>query len=144
MVRGRRTGRRGATAVSSAASAATPAVAPVRDCGTLTAIDLTGVPEAPSRILSAAPITTSGTTYCDVRGYIAPQTQFEVKLPVSTWHGQYVQDGCGGFCGDVPTEGANPVPQQATGCGAVTNGELVVASDNEGHVGANRLDGLWG
>lgn len=94
--------------------------------------------------MSAAPVTVGGIAYCDVRGYTAPQTQFEIKLPVATWQGRYVQDGCGGYCGDIPTEGANPVPQLAAGCAAVNNGELVIASDNEGHVGANRLDGLWG
>jgi feruloyl esterase len=123
---------------------AASAVAPVRDCATLTALDLTGLPGAPSRVLTAAPVTTGGITYCDVRGYTTPQTLFEVKLPVATWQGQYVQQGCGGLCGDVPTEGLNPVPQGADGCAAVTSGELVTASDNEGHVGASRFDGLWG
>jgi hypothetical protein len=124
--------------------AASTAITPVRDCATLTAVDLTATPDAPSRILSATPITTNGVAYCDVRGYTAPQTQFEVELPVAGWQGRYVQQGCGGFCGDVPTEGANPVPQLATGCAPVTDGELVLASDNEGHTGASRLDGLWG
>ncbi|NUR63293.1 MAG: tannase/feruloyl esterase family alpha/beta hydrolase [Catenulispora sp.] len=132
------------TTAPAPAHTATTAVAPVRGCGTLTALDLTGVPDAPSRILSAAPATVGGTTYCDVRGYTAPQTQFEVKLPTTTWHGQYLQVGCGGFCGDVPTEGANPAPPQAAGCAAVADDELVIASDNEGHLGASRLDGLWG
>ena len=126
------------------AAPATAAIAPVRDCSTLAALDLTALPAAPSRVLSAATVTTGGITYCDIRGYTAPQTQFEVKLPAATWHGQYVQQGCGGLCGDVPTEGANPVPQLASGCPAVTNGELVTASDKEGHVGASRVDGLWG
>jgi feruloyl esterase len=134
------------SATRSPATHAAPAAAvtPIRDCGTLASVDLTTVPDAPSRIVSATPITSGGTTYCDVRGYTAPQTQFEIKLPTTTWHGQYLQDGCGGFCGDVPTEGANPAPQQAAGCAAVADNELVVASDDEGHVGASRLDGLWG
>lgn len=132
------------TTATHATTTAAVTVIPVRDCGTLTTFDLTGVPDAPSRILSAAPVTAGGTTYCDVRGYTAPQTQFEVKLPITTWHGQYLQVGCGGFCGDVPTEGANPAPPQSAGCAAVADNELVIASDNEGHLGASRLDGLWG
>jgi feruloyl esterase len=126
------------------AGAPASAISPVRDCATLTALDLTGLPGAPSRVLTAAPVTAGGISYCDVRGYTSPQTLFEVKLPVATWQGQYVQQGCGGLCGDVPTEGNNPVPQAADGCAAVTNGELVTASDNEGHIGASRFDGLWG
>jgi feruloyl esterase len=86
---------------------------------------------------------TAGITYCDVRGYTAPQTQFEIKLPTTTWQGQYLQDGCGGFCGDVPTAGANATAQ-ASGCAPVTDGALVIASDNEGHLGASRLDAMWG
>ena len=120
------------------------AIAPQTDCAALAALDLSAVPDAPSRILTATTVTTAGPAYCDVTGYIAPQTQFEIKLPVSTWHGQYVQIGCGGFCGDVPTAHATPTPQLSTGCAPVTNGELVLASDNEGHLSRSRLDGLWG
>jgi feruloyl esterase len=125
-------------------AAAVAAIAPVRDCATLTALDLTAAPTAPSRIVSAGPVVVGGVVFCDVRGYTAPQTQFEIKLPVATWQGRYVQEGCGGFCGDVPTEGASPAPALASGCAPVADGALVTASDDEGHVGANRLDGLWG
>jgi len=38
---------------------------------------------------------------CDVRGYVAPQVQFELKLPARTWQGRYLQFGCGGFCGAI-------------------------------------------
>ncbi|MDJ0340354.1 tannase/feruloyl esterase family alpha/beta hydrolase [Streptomyces sp. H10-C2] len=114
------------------------------DCATLSTLDLTAVPDAPSRVLSAAPVTLGGIAYCDVKGYIAPQTQFDLKLPVATWRGQYVQVGCGGYCGAVPTADANIAPQLSSGCAPVNNGELAIASDNEGHVGSNRFDGLWG
>lgn len=127
--------------VSSAASASS--IRPVLDCAALAKADFSAVPDAPSRIQSANALTRTGIDYCDVRGYIAPQTQFEVLLPTATWQGRYVQIGCGGLCGDIPTEGASPTPALSTGCSAVTNGELVLASDNEGHIGANRLDGLW-
>ena len=131
--------------IAGAAGAAdTGAIAPRTDCAALAGLDLTTVRDAPSRILTATAVTTAGPAYCDVNGYIAPQTQFEIKLPLSTWHGQYVQIGCGGFCGDVPTAHATPTPQLSTGCAPVTNGELVLASDNEGHLSKSRLDGLWG
>lgn len=120
------------------------AIAPRLDCAALAGLDLTATPDAPSRILTATAVTTAGPGYCDVNGYIAPQTQFEIKLPLSTWRGQYVQIGCGGFCGDVPTARVTPTPQLSSGCAPVTNGELVLASDNEGHLSRSRLDGLWG
>ncbi|MFL6077224.1 MAG: tannase/feruloyl esterase family alpha/beta hydrolase [Mycobacteriales bacterium] len=129
---------------STVRAASAGAIAPRTDCAALAGLDLATVPDAPSRILAATAVTTAGPAYCDVTGYIAPQTQFEVKLPLSTWHGQYVQIGCGGFCGDVPTARVTPTPQLSTGCAPVTNGELVLASDNEGHLSRGRLDGLWG
>lgn len=136
--------------VHTAAAPAVPAsdAAPILaklDCAALPAQDLTQVPDAPSRILSASVITltpspTSGPVQvCDVKGYISPQTQFELKLPVATWHGEYVQLGCGGLCGDIPAT----APAASSGCTPVTHGELATGADNEGHVGASRLDGLW-
>src|SRR5690242_13864773 len=41
----------------------------------------------------------SGPEYCDVKGMIAPQTHFDLQLPVSSWQGRYLQNGCGGYCG---------------------------------------------
>lgn len=41
-------------------------------------------------------------------GYISPQTRFEVLLPVSTWQGDYLQQGCGGFCGFVNLSLSDP------------------------------------
>jgi hypothetical protein len=36
---------------------------------------------------------------CQVVGYIAPQEQFSLDLPVSGYTGQYLQEGCGALCG---------------------------------------------
>jgi feruloyl esterase len=128
---------------SSAVSAATGAITAQLDCAALAKVDFTSVPDAPSRIQSATPLSRNGVDYCDVLGYTAPQTQFEILLPVATWRGRFVQIGCGLYCGDVPTEGASPTPLLSSGCASVTNGEMVLASDNEGHISANRLDALW-
>ena len=35
------------------------------------------------------------------QGMIAPQTHFDLQLPVNTWQGRYLQNGCGGYCGTV-------------------------------------------
>jgi hypothetical protein len=114
--------------------------APVLDCAALTALDFSHVPDAPSRVTSAATVTSSGHEYCDVRGYISPQTHFEVKLPTSGWQGAYLQEGCGGLCGTIPL---SDQPLAAFGCAPVAAGQLVIAADDSGHTGTDVVDGLW-
>ena len=62
---------------------------------------LVTIPHFPTSIDSATDVAAAGGNpeYCDVKGMIAPQTHFEMKLPVSTWQGRYLQNGCGGYCG---------------------------------------------
>jgi tannase/feruloyl esterase len=133
-----------ATASDAAAAVARPATAaalvkpatavtPVVDCAQLAKEDFSKVvPSVPTTITSAQLITSTGASYCDVQGTQPPQLQFDLRLPVSTWTGRYVQEGCGGYCGAV-TPGA---PAAATNCPAVTGNELALATDNEGHNGA--------
>jgi feruloyl esterase len=116
------------------------AVAPVVNCAKLAAMDFAqAAPGAPTQITSAALTTVSGAQYCEVKGEQPPQLQFDLRLPVSTWTGRYVQEGCGGYCGAV-SPGA---PQAATNCPAVTGNELALATDNEGHTGSG-FDALFG
>jgi hypothetical protein len=132
------------TAASAAAvkppAAAAGAVLPHVVCASLTAQDLTGVRDAPSRVASAKDVTRNNLPYCDVTGYISPQTAFEMLLPEQTWHGDYLQEGCGGFCGLV---GLSLQPQVSTDCVPVSNGELVLATDDQGHQAASGTDGVW-
>lgn len=109
------------------------AVTPVVDCGQLAKEDFSKVvPGAATTITSATLITYNSASYCDVQGSQPPQLQFDLRLPVSTWTGRYVQEGCGGYCGAV-SPGA---PAAATNCPAVTGNEVALATDNEGHSGA--------
>ena len=55
-------------------------------------------------ITSTATATREGHAYCDVKGYISPSTQFEALLPLETWRGDYLQQGCGGLCGHVDVD----------------------------------------
>ncbi|HEY6494288.1 MAG TPA: tannase/feruloyl esterase family alpha/beta hydrolase [Trebonia sp.] len=124
-----------AAATQQAATATKPAAAvtPVVSCAELAKESFgKAVPGAPTTITSAKLITSTGSSYCDVQGSQPPQLQFDLRLPVSTWTGRYVQEGCGGYCGAV-TPGA---PAAATDCPAVTGNELALATDNEGHNGA--------
>src|SRR3954453_7476799 len=83
----------------SAARVAAPAsIAPVTSCAALQGLDLSRVDTS---IASAGEVTRAGHQYCSITGYISPQTRFEVLLPTSTWTGDYLQQGCGSFCGHV-------------------------------------------
>ncbi|MFG1653694.1 tannase/feruloyl esterase family alpha/beta hydrolase [Micromonospora sp. NPDC049275] len=73
-----------------------------------------------------------GQEFCVVQGVIRPQTRFTVKLPVSGWTGQYVQQGCSGLCGEVPDL---TLPLFGFQCAAARDGKLVLASDDTGHTG---------
>ncbi|HWC80120.1 MAG TPA: tannase/feruloyl esterase family alpha/beta hydrolase [Pseudonocardiaceae bacterium] len=115
-------------------------VTPVVDCAGLLGEDFTHVPDAPSRLVSATVDQANGQAYCDVWGYTSPQTYFEVKLPTTNWHGDYLQEGCGGFCGQGPLTN---LPGASAGCAPATNGELVLAADDEGHLTSSGVDGLW-
>lgn len=127
--------------MTSAAAAPQPAatttqasavVLPVVSCASLTADDLSTLKDAPTSITSARQVAATSTTpaYCDILGYVAPQIQFEVRLPLSTWNGDFFQTGCGGFCGSIPI----------SSCNASLSSNFAVAAENSGHVGS---DGLW-
>ncbi len=116
------------------------AILPQMSCATLRTHDFTAVPDAASRISSTADASLNGTTYCAVKGYIAPQTSFELLLPETTWHGDYAQEGCGGYCGAVHI---STQPAVSTGCPQVAGNELVLATDDQGHESPSGTDGTW-
>jgi len=115
-------------------------ILPQISCAALGQHDFTNVPDAASRISSAADTSLNGTTYCEVKGYISPQTSFELLLPESTWQGDYVQEGCGGYCGAVHISAQ---PLVSTGCPQVAGNEFVLASDDQGHESPSGTDGTW-
>jgi feruloyl esterase len=125
-----------ATNQAKAAGTITPAIS----CAQLAASDFASVvPGAPTEVTSAQVTQYNGASFCDVQGVQPPQLQFDLKLPVSTWTGRYLQSGCGGYCGGV----GSVAPQAATGCPAVTGNELALATDNEGHSGSG-FNALFG
>src|ERR1039457_389433 len=113
--------------------AADPAlVAPVIACAELASPshDFSDVPDAPTYVSSAAEVTQNGARYCEVTGYIAPQEQFRLDLPVTTYTGRYLQEGCGALCGAIP------------GFMPAAGNEMAVGAGNEGHAGGE-TDALW-
>ena len=153
------TGCTGASSVTAHAAAdgttrAAAAVteAPVVACGQLASHDLSDVPDAPTVILSATQVTPpKGAAVCQVAGYIAPQEQFRLTLPVSGYTGRYQQQGCGGLCGEdylgsAGSGSSKPVASTAS-CTTVTaataaSDAMAEGTDNQGHIGGE-TDGLW-
>lgn len=118
-------------------------VLPVLACADVPAVELGEVEVV---LTAATEVDREGHAYCQVQGYLSPQTEFEVLLPLTTWTGRYLQQGCGGFCGSAGTSLIDPSrtsghqgPWQP-----LLDGELVVAGSNAGHDGAGALDALWG
>src|SRR5215831_3159122 len=102
---------------------------PVQTCAQLATLDLTGLPGAPTQIDSATTATApGGWSYCNVTGTIAPQDQFELQLPLTTYTQRYLQTGCGGLCGTLSISAP-----ASFNCLPVSNGEFAEASDDEGH-----------
>jgi hypothetical protein len=104
-------------------------------CAALAGEDFTHIAEAPSAILSAAVVPAAGGTpeYCDVKGYVIPQIQFELRLPTHSWNGRYFQVGCGGYCGVINIQNCTDVLDQ----------NFAVAADNMGHVGDVLHEPIW-
>jgi len=99
--------------------------------------DFGAIPGAPTRVTSAAVVAATATTpeFCDVKGYVAPQVQFELKLPTKTWQGRYLQNGCGGFCGAI---GQTGFPS----CDLQPGGDFAVSATDDGHL-APGFDAVW-
>jgi hypothetical protein len=106
-------------------------------CGAITGLtDLAANPQYPTAIASSTdvPAANGNPEYCDVKGMIAPQTHFDLQLPVNSWQGRYLQNGCGGYCGSVGN-------QTFPSCDAQLGGDFAMATDDEGHVTAAGLGG---
>jgi pimeloyl-ACP methyl ester carboxylesterase len=119
-------------------------IMPVTACSALAAMDFGGVRDAPGKVTSSTMVIdgtlgANNVPFCDVKGIFAPNTHFEIKLPATTWHGQYVQEGCSTLCGAVQL---SDFPWAGYSCAAVDNGELALATDDEGHT-AGPTDGSW-
>lgn len=112
-----------------------PGVAPVMDCAAVANLDLTGVTDAPVTI-QVATVSTGTAPYCKVRGTIAPNDKFVLRLPLQNWTQRYVQTGCWGLCGASSIDYV-----QASSCEPVVGGTIASATTDMGHQGMD--DGSW-
>lgn len=102
-------------------------------CPALAQHNFTGMAAAPTVISSAALTATNGNTYCEVQGYVAPQVQFQLMLPVQAWNRNLLFVGCGGFCGNVALNVVH----------AGNTDNYAVVAENQGHYSPSELDGVW-
>ena len=91
----------------------------------------------PVRIESAARAVVDGHAFCTIKGYVAPQVRFELRLPLERWHQRLLFTGCGGFCGQVAIR-----VQAAEQCAATGNAEMALVSSDLGH-SSGSSDTLW-
>jgi hypothetical protein len=72
--------------------------------------------------------------YCDVTGYVAPQSKFDLKLPLpADWNHKFYFNACGGFCGAVVKEMPNFGVERG----------YASATGNGGHDSKPGFDGVW-
>jgi len=132
------TGSRSLAPDSAALAAASPHIPAQIPCSSVATLPGLGtIPDYPTEVTSVTDVAASGSNpeYCNVQGMIAPQINFDLELPVSTWQGRYLQNGCGGYCGSV-------TPQSYPSCDATLGGDFAMATDNEGH-NDSIFSGLW-
>jgi hypothetical protein len=114
-------------------------VLPVMECAQLTSlrgVSISSMAGVPMRVTSALVVKDGPAPYCEVKGYVSPQVNFEVHLPTANWTQRFLQVGCGGLCGSL--RGVRVA--NADSCVPAQNGELALAGSDTGHVGG---DGTW-
>jgi feruloyl esterase len=116
-----------------------PVVKAAVSCESLATAVFAATGEAPARVNSAT-LVSIGTPspYCNVRGYVAPQVNFELHLPTENWTQRLLYSGCGGFCGQV-----NVRTQAAERCQPVQDGELALVAADLGHSTSALDDAMW-
>jgi len=109
-------------------------VSPLVSCVSLATLDLSAAVGSPTTQVASE--VAGDKSYCKVTGTIARDIHFEVRLPLAGWTQRFLQTGCGGLCGYLQIHADN-----ADGCTPVTDGSIVIASDDMGHHG---MGGGWG
>lgn len=112
------------------AARSTATVSAATNCADLAKVDLADIGGSGSRVTSAAEGTSNGAAACTVEATLAPSIGLRLVLPKETWTQRFMQVGCGGLCGRIPTEvGA------ADGCSPLDAGGFAISSTDMGHQG---------
>jgi len=114
-----------------------PVTAAAMPCEQLARADFESIPGAPTRISKAQVQTDAktGAEFCRITGYVAPQVQFELRLPTKTWTQRLLMTGCGGLCGNIGL-----FVSHADDCLPVQRGEIAIVATDMGHEGNG---GVW-
>lgn len=126
--------------VGSAKAKELAVVKPSLACLSLAESDVRPAGGDPARIVSAR-VVMSGPVgpYCEVKGYVAPQVRFELRLPTENWTQRLMFSGCGGFCGRVDFR-----IRASEGCAAIDNGEIALVTSDLGHDAPDgNADTVW-
>ncbi|MFJ9376312.1 tannase/feruloyl esterase family alpha/beta hydrolase [Streptomyces sp. NPDC101455] len=120
-----------------------PVTKPKISCTDLLRKDFAAIDDAATSVASASVVAKGDANayayeYCDVKGTVAPQILFELRLPMKTYRQRYLQEGCGGCCGMV---GVSAQPAASTGCAPVTDGSFALGQDDQGHVSTSGMSG---
>ena len=80
-----------------------------RRCDALEKLDLTTLPDAPTRITATSWTNAAGELpgYCEVDAYVAPQVGIRVRVPDEAWNGRFHFQGCWALCGELSIGRAN-------------------------------------
>lgn len=106
-----------------------PVRKPVIECKNLAETDIAPPGEAPARIVTARLVANGAAApYCEIKGYVAPQVHFELRLPSENWTQRLMYSGCGGYCGRVDFR-----LRASEDCTAIANGELALVASDLGH-----------
>lgn len=135
-----------AAAADPAATEPAPADAAQRAaCEMLKLADFSRVTDAPTRVAESAYLeaTAADPAACLLRGYVAPQVGFQMKLPVANWNGELVEVGSGGFAGSTQGGGerlwCDELVRQGYACIHSDHGHTSGVGDKT----LAGLDGIW-
>jgi feruloyl esterase len=111
---------------------------PAAACAALAAGEYAEIPGAPAHVTASRAVAATATlpAYCQVQGYVAPNTGIELRLPLQGWNGKFFHAGCTGSCGfaaDSPWVRECDYP--------LSRGYACIISDMGHRSGAS--DGLW-
>ena len=101
-------------------------------CQALVSQDFSSVIDAPTHLMgsNAVPASADGVpAHCQVRGYVAPSIEFEIRLPLNNWNGKFLKRGCGGFCGSVYIAACNNHLKDGYACIASDMGHTSTGTD---------------
>ena len=104
-------------------------------------LDLQRIKVEDVNLLSSAVIepTDDLPAHCRVLGFVRPEVNFELRLPLKGWVEKFYMVGCGGFCGRLDSD----LPGFTNAMNHGLRRGYAAATMDGGHWGHSRVDGTW-